>query len=175
MTTRHIAVVGPSGVGKDTLMRAAASAMPDVHLVRRAITRTRDEGSEDFEPVSAAAFACRRDAGGFVVHWQAHGLHYGVPHVAGSGISLMNLSRGVLQAAAAALPGLGIIHITADPRVLAQRLAGRGRETADDIAARIARVSDFDAAGLPIVTVDNSAALEVAETAFLAAIQELSR
>lgn len=175
MTTRHIAVVGPSGAGKDSLMRAAASAMPDVHLVRRAITRLCDQGSEDFEPVSAAAFACRRDAGAFVLHWQAHGLHYGVPRVAGPGIWLMNLSRGVLPAAAAALPGLGVIHITADPKVLARRLAGRGRETAEDIAARIARVSDFDVAGLPIVTVDNSAALEAAETAFLAAIQELSR
>lgn len=175
MTTRHIAVVGPSGAGKDTLMRAASVSMPNVLLVRRAITRPCDGGSEDFESVSTKEFARRRREGTFVLHWQAHGLQYGVPRSLGPGICLMNLSRGVLPAATACLPELGIIHVTAHPQVLARRLASRGREEADEIAVRIARSPDIDTVGRPIVAVDNSTTLDIAKKAFIAAIQELSR
>ena len=38
------AVVGPSGAGKDTLMAAAARARPDLHIVRRVITRPATAG-----------------------------------------------------------------------------------------------------------------------------------
>lgn len=169
-----IAVVGPSGAGKDTLMRAAA-ALPEIHLTRRAITRPCDDDSEEFESVSPDEFTRRRAAGDYVLDWQAHGLSYGVPRPSGAGIWLMNLSRRVLPDALCALPGLGVIHVTADPTVLAARLAGRGREDPADVAARIARNASFDTAGLPVITIDNSGALAEAEAAFIAAIQELSQ
>ena len=38
------AVVGPSGAGKDSLMYAARSRLPEVHLVRRVITRPEEAG-----------------------------------------------------------------------------------------------------------------------------------
>ncbi|WBU51932.1 phosphonate metabolism protein/1,5-bisphosphokinase (PRPP-forming) PhnN [Paracoccus sp. SCSIO 75233] len=174
MRARRIAVVGPSGAGKDTLMRAAASALPEICLLRRAITRPEDAGGEDFEGVTEAEFARRQAAGDFVLNWDAHGLRYGVPQMQGQGVWLVNLSRRVLPEAAQALPGLAVIHVTAAPEVLAARLAERGRETAEDIAARIAREAEFDAAGLPVITIDNSGALADAEAAFIAAVQELS-
>lgn len=169
-----IAVVGPSGAGKDTLMRAATTACPDIGLMRRVITRPAEAGGEDFEGVSPAEFARRRAAAGFLLDWQAHGLSYGLPHPPGSGVWLMNLSRRVLGQAAAALPGLAVIHVTADPAVLAARLARRGREPAAGIAARIARDGGFDTAGLHVITIDNSGALAEAEAAFTAAVQELA-
>ena len=46
-----VVVVGPSGAGKDTLMRAAAEhfeGRPDVHFVQRAITRPAEAGGEAF-------------------------------------------------------------------------------------------------------------------------------
>ena len=50
-------VVGPSGAGKDTLMNLAAryfAGRPDVHFVRRVITRDGDAGNEDHRSVSEA-------------------------------------------------------------------------------------------------------------------------
>lgn len=175
MSVTPIAVVGPSGAGKDTLMREAAATRPDIRLVQRAITRPADQSSEDFEPVSEAEFQRLSKAGQFRLSWQAHGLSYGVPHITEPGIWLMNLSRRMLPEVAATRAALGVIHVTANPAVLAARLADRGRETQDDIAARISRPTAFDSAGLPTITVDNSGALASAKAAFLAAVQELSQ
>ena len=49
---RLIAVVGPSGVGKDSVMAGLHGAIPDLHLVRRVITRAPDLGGEDYDAVS---------------------------------------------------------------------------------------------------------------------------
>ena len=76
---RLFAVVGASGVGKDTIMAALAEARPELHWVRRAITRPSHEGDEPFETVSEAEFQSRLDDGAFALHWTAHGLSYGVP------------------------------------------------------------------------------------------------
>ena len=55
--TRLVAIVGPSGAGKDTLIRGALAARPDLHLARRVITRPADTDSEDFDSVTEADFA----------------------------------------------------------------------------------------------------------------------
>lgn len=155
-------------------MRAAASTLPDLRLSRRVITRPRDDDSEDFEPASTEEFARRRTAGGFVLDWQAHGLLYGVPRPDAPRVWLINLSRRMLPQAAVVLPGLAVIHVTADPAILAARLTRRGREAATDIAAQIARDAAFDTAGLCVITIDNSGGLADAEAAFISAVQELS-
>ena len=49
-----------------------------------------------------------------------------------------NLSRGVLAEAASRYPLL-VLEITAPPAVLAARLAARGREEPEAVAARLAR------------------------------------
>ncbi|MFM7416656.1 MAG: phosphonate metabolism protein/1,5-bisphosphokinase (PRPP-forming) PhnN, partial [Alphaproteobacteria bacterium] len=77
-----IAVVGPSGAGKDTLMAGARAALAQdarFRFVRRAITRPAEAGGEDHEALTETAFIKRRDAGGFALHWQSHGLLYGIP------------------------------------------------------------------------------------------------
>jgi phosphonate metabolism protein PhnN/1,5-bisphosphokinase (PRPP-forming) len=147
------AVVGPSGAGKDTLIAGARALRPGLRLVRRVITRPADAGGEDFEPVSRDEFTARLRAGAFALHWQAHGLDYGLPadQLQGPGPILFNGSRAALPAARAAFPGLRVILITAPPALLAARLAARGREAAPDILARLDRSAlnlpeDLDAA-----------------------------
>ena len=173
---RIFAVVGPSGAGKDTLMAAAQAAIPGLHLVRRVITRPEAAGGEPFEGVGEAEFQRRERAGGFALHWRAHGLAYGIPAsvretMASGGDVIFNGSRAMLDAAALAFPGLRVIHVTARPEVLARRLAARGRESAGQIAGRLARAVPPIPAGVPVTEIDNSDALEDAERAFIAAVQ----
>jgi len=143
---RLIAVVGPSGAGKDTLLAAIVERRPDLVLARRAITRPAAAGGEEHEALSPADFAARLAAGGFLIHWQAHGLRYGIPRavledVAVGRTVLFNGSRAALPQARAACPALEVVMVTAPAEVLAVRLAARGRETAEDIAARLDRAA----------------------------------
>lgn len=139
------AIVGPSGAGKDTLLAGALVARPDLVLVRRVITRPTTAGGENFEGVTEAEFARRISAGEFALHWQAHGLFYGIPlaQIDPHRDVLFNGSRAALAAAKARFPGLVVIVVTAPVAVLAHRLAARGRETAADIASRLERAG-FD-------------------------------
>ena len=161
------AIVGPSGAGKDTLMEAARTRDPDVHLVRRVITRPSEAGGEDFESVSEAEFARRLAAGDFILHWQAHGLSYGIPAgvrvvLAEGRPVLFNGSRAALHDAARTFPELNVIHVTARPDVLRARLTKRGRETEDEIERRLERAQVALPAGLDVFQIDNSGDLESA-------------
>ena len=165
MTGRVIAVVGPSGVGKDSVMRGMVAAAPDLQAARRVITRPRDDDSEDFESVDAETFEARCRAGDFVLDWSAHGLRYGIPagirdEIAAGRDLLVNLSRGVLDAAHARFPRFVVLSLTADPEVLAHRLAGRGREDAEGIARRLARANACLDTPAPVITIDNSGTLD---------------
>ncbi|MBV0911219.1 phosphonate metabolism protein/1,5-bisphosphokinase (PRPP-forming) PhnN [Anianabacter salinae] len=148
MSGRLIAVVGPSGVGKDSLIDALAARRPALHKVRRVITRPPEAGGEDHEPETEAGFAARRAAGAFCLSWGAHGLFYGIPaavqaRVAAGGDAIVNLSRGVLEEAGRAFDRLVVLNVTATPETLARRLAGRGREDEAGIARRLARRVDL--------------------------------
>ena len=142
-----VAVVGPSGAGKDTLMAGARARLgPDgrFRFVRRSVTRPASAGGEDHEPLDRDAFLQRRNAGGFALWWEAHGLLYGIPadiepDLAAGRCVVANLSRGALAEADARYPPLLVLEITAPPAVLAARLAARGREDPGTIAARLAR------------------------------------
>lgn len=143
---RLIAVVGPSGVGKDSIMAGLVAADPAMMLVRRTITRPAELGGEDYDAVDNATFAHLVSADAFCLHWGAHGLRYGIPraaleHTRAGGSALANLSRSALAPAADIFPALTVLHITATPEVLAARLTARGRETPDEIAARLAQAA----------------------------------
>ena len=167
-----VLVVGPSGAGKDTLLNAARQALAGdlrFRFVRRVITRPADPSGEDHEPVSDADFAARN----FALQWQAHGLRYGIPadivdDLAAGKVVIANVSRAVIAEAATRFP-VRVIEITAAPQVLAARLAARGRETAADIAGRLARSVPLPA-HVVAETVLNDATPEIGIERFLAAL-----
>lgn len=182
-TGRLFVVVGPSGAGKDTLLAGVLALDPTLHVARRVITRPHTPGAEPFEGVTQADFAARRLAGDFALHWQAHGLHYGLPHSELAPLALnrdvlFNGSRAALPAARLAFPDLISIRITAPSQVLAQRLAARGRESHADIAARLQRASyDLPAelvADLPVIDIVNDATPEIGIRRLLAALHPIS-
>jgi phosphonate metabolism protein PhnN/1,5-bisphosphokinase (PRPP-forming) len=167
------AVVGPSGAGKDTLIRGALAARPDLRLVRRVITRPTAAGGEDFEATSPPDFARRRAEGEFVLHWEAHGLCYGIPRaqVEGPGDIIFNGSRAALPEAARVFPGLRVILVTAPDTVLAERLAVRAREDGADIRARLDRAALSLPEGVRADVVLNDGPIETGISRLLAALQ----
>ncbi len=163
-----VVVVGPSGVGKDSLLAIARKHFAnrsDVHFVRRVITRPADAGGEDHHAVSESEFDAILADGGFAVHWHAHGLRYGIPKevadwLAAGHLVIANGSRWVLPLFAATFSNLAVIKITARPEVVAARLRARGRETAAEIAARLRRSEEVAVPeSLACVTIDNSGSL----------------
>ncbi len=175
---RLVAVLGPSGAGKDTLIDAACRMRPDLGRAQRVITRRADAGGEDFISVSDVEFAQKEAAGEFIFSWKAHGLRYGIPtavmdDVRRGQIKLFNGSRAALPALRATAPDLGIILVTASADILGQRLVQRGREDSDDIASRLVRAGYDIPAGICHSTVDNSGNVEDGTKRFLAALDDI--
>lgn len=170
---RLFVVVGPSGAGKDTLLSGAIAADPTLHWARRVITRPESAGGEPFEGVSEPEFATRLARGDFALHWDAHGLRYGVPHreLPQGRTVILNGSRAALAQARAAFPNLTVIHITAPLSVLADRLAARGRETRADIEARLARADTALPADIPVIEIVNDTTPNAAITRLLQALR----
>lgn len=171
---RLAAVVGPSGAGKDSLIAALAAADPRLRPVRRVITRTAD-GTEPFQSVTPEEFEALAEQDAFLLFWTAHRLRYGIPRTAVAALTagetgLVNLSRGVLDRAAALVPDLVVLSVTAPVAVLAERLSRRGREAYPDILDRLARSRPAPPTGLRIVTVDNGGDLDHAVGVALAAL-----
>ena len=178
MTGVLVAVVGPSGAGKDTLMdlaRAAFTAEADVTFVQRVVTRPAEAGGEDHRPMDRDGFIALREAGGFALWWEAHGLLYGLPRGAVEGplaeghTVVANLSRGVLPDAASRYP-LRVLEITAPPAIRAARLASRGRETAEEVERRLSREMPLPA-GLDVETLTNDGTLAEGAARVVAALR----
>jgi ribose 1,5-bisphosphokinase len=172
-----IAVVGPSGVGKDSVMEALAARAPGIVRVRRVITRPEGEEGEDFDRVSVEVFQQMAAEGAFALHWPAHGLLYGVPTAIGdlrhqSDAVLVNLSRSVLLQAQEVFGEMIVVSLTADPDVLAQRLSARARECGQEQARRLARATNPLPEGLVrVIEIDNSGSLEATIAAILSQLQ----
>ena len=176
---RLIGVVGPSGVGKDSLMRALAAAHPALGLVRRTITRAPDLGGEDYDAVSPDIFSQMSQNGAFCLEWHAHDLQYGIPsatqpEVAAGAQLLVNLSRGVLLQAKARFANFTVLKITASAETLASRLAARGRETPAGIKKRLTRLDYPLPQNISAIDISNDGALEDTVTQARKALYPLS-
>jgi ribose 1,5-bisphosphokinase len=175
VTGRFIAVVGASGVGKDSVMAALAAANPQISLARRVITRPSSAGGEDFEGIGETDFIARGGAGEFALSWSAHGLHYGIPDaveaalLAGRDV-LANLSRSVLPQAQARFEACEVLHLTAARNILAERLVVRGRESIEEITQRLDRSARPLPRGMRVHQIDNSGALDLTVKAAMAAL-----
>ena len=156
-------IVGPSGAGKDTLIRGAREALAGEWrfvFPRREITRPVQAGGEAHIAVSEAEFAARQARGAYALSWRAHGLGYGIPAgihdaLAAGRIVVVNASRTAIAPARRRYADVAAIHVTAPDAVLRHRLQTRGREAHEDIAARVERAAALDVAGPGVVTLVN--------------------
>jgi ribose 1,5-bisphosphokinase len=168
-----VLVVGPSGAGKDSLIAYARGRLgdrSDVAFARRIVTRPADAAVEDHDTISAEAFAARAAEGAFALHWEAHGLAYGLPRaidaaIGAGGVVIANVSRAVIDDARRRYARVVVAKVAAPRPVLAARLALRGRESAAAIEARLARTVEGAVEGA--VEIDNAGPISVAGEAFV--------
>ncbi|WP_299842653.1 phosphonate metabolism protein/1,5-bisphosphokinase (PRPP-forming) PhnN [uncultured Paracoccus sp.] len=171
-------VVGPSGVGKDTLLDGARDRLGRYEFYRfcqRYITRDPEAGGEDYVAVTTAEFEALRDGGAFFHQWQAHGLSYGLPmdllDDLRRGVNvIVNGSRRELGQIAALWDQTLIVSIEASPEVIAARLRARGRESEAEIQRRIARQAEIPQVGRGVVRVRNDDSPEAGINALVQAI-----
>jgi len=150
---RLLILVGPSGVGKDTVMTAWREAVLHrggrLRLARRTITRPAGSGGEAHEALTDAQWQAACEAGDFSLHWRANGLAYGVRprelQALEEGPVLLNGSRAALPAIRLLAPRCRVVQLSASAASLAERLRIRGREDEQAIEARLARSAPVQA------------------------------
>ena len=182
MAGRLVLVVGPSGVGKDSVMNGARSRLAsDNHVVfpRRMVTRPAEPGGEDHDSTDPATFSALHAAGAFALVWSAHGLSYGIPAAIDADLragrtAVINVSRAVIEQARGRYPGLLVIAIEAPSAEVRRRLLARGREAASGIEARLARAEAFTVTGPDVAVVHNAGALAEAIEEFVRLVQPAS-
>jgi ribose 1,5-bisphosphokinase len=160
-----VLVVGPSGAGKDAIitgLRDRLAGDPRFVFPKRIVTRA-PSSAEENEAVSMDEFEALVRRGGVALHWEAHGLRYGLPAATENAVNrgctvVFNASRQVV-ASAKVRYACAVVYIDAPLHLRAQRLAARSRERAEDIAARLGRVAaGFDAYQADLV-INNSGSL----------------
>lgn len=171
-----VLVVGPSGAGKDTLIRSAREQLADdarFVFPRRTVTRPSSE-AEDNDTTTEAQFSTLLQRGHFALHWTAHGLSYGVPAWIDSGLAegrtvVCNVSRLIVAEARRRYANVLVIEVTAPPEVLAERLASRGRAEDGEISRRLNRSSEIGEVQVDL-TIRNVGARDRVAASFIAAL-----
>lgn len=146
MSGVFVAVVGPSGSGKDSIIdhaRKALQADSRFHFPRRQITRPSGIG-EDHDPVTEDEFDAAEAQGRYALTWHAHGLRYGIPAdvadvVEAGGVAVVNVSRGVLEQLPELFDEVRIVRVTVSDQVRLARIVARGREDEEAAAMRVTR------------------------------------
>ena len=133
---RLVLVVGPSGAGKDTLLRLAQAACVDDHDIvfpRRVVTR---ESSADEDNIAVSPDEFRARAASTAISpciGRRMGIATRLPleiddDIRAGRAVVANVSRTVIGALRQHYANVVVVAITAPPEVLAQRLAARARQ-----------------------------------------------
>ncbi|WP_069298630.1 phosphonate metabolism protein/1,5-bisphosphokinase (PRPP-forming) PhnN [Neptunicoccus sediminis] len=165
MAGRLFTVVGPSGAGKDTVLDAALVRCPQLLRIRRVITRPSDAGGESIDGVSAAEFQTKLEQGHFALWWDAHNTRYGIPAAMDRALAegrdvVFNGSRAAMPEILRKYPQVTVLSLVVTPDVLRERLILRGRETPEDIDARLQRANLPFQTAARTIEIDNSGPLD---------------
>lgn len=144
---RFIAVVGPSGAGKDTLLRLAEQMIADAGggalFVQRVVTRPSSEAEQNIQ-MSEAEFEQAVRKGAFALDWTAHGHRYAIPvganaTITSGGTVVANLSRRIIDQLHEIYQHVTVVLIDAPRELLEARIALRGRASDGSPQARAGR------------------------------------
>ena len=182
MPAPFVYVMGPSGAGKDTVLRHARDRLGDapVAFAHRYITRPPVADDENHVALSVPEFRVRKARGLFAMDWEAHGLCYGIGceidiwRRAGL-VVVVSGSRAHFGQALAKAPDVVPVLVICAPAELARRLAQRGRESEEAIAERLRRNPAPALSHPRLVTLDNSGPIEVAGERLMALLRKLAK
>jgi ribose 1,5-bisphosphokinase len=163
-------VIGASGAGKDTLMnyaRVKINGQKPVVFAHRYITREPGNSNENHVYLSPEEFKLRAGTGCFALYWESHDKYYGIGNEIDGWLDkgfnvVVNGSRQYLPTAQQLYPEISVILIEASPEVISRRLAGRGREDADEIAKRIKRSEEINCDLADCIHLQNDGSVESA-------------
>jgi len=161
MPSRLTVLSGPSGVGKGTLVKALRDLVPHVWVSVSCTTRPARPGERDgreYRFVDEATFAQMVADDALLEHAEFAGNRYGTPrapvlkHLAADQPTLLEIELDGARQVRRSMPEARFVFL-APPSVeeLVHRLSGRGTESAEQIARRLARAeiemaaaSEFD-------------------------------
>lgn len=145
MRGQLIYLVGPSGSGKDSILRELALLLPNQCVVmKRVVTRDNSLPLDDEESLSQSEFNRLESASEFALCWRANGLGYGIrkeldQHLQNGKLVLVNGSREYWSEVVQRYPQAILVLIQVDSTLLGKRLLARGRETVEEIQLRLTR------------------------------------
>lgn len=156
-----IVISGPSGVGKDTVVRSLRGRSAPLHFVVTATnrpSRPEEVDGQDYLFVSTVEFARMIEEGELLEYASVYGDYKGVPkeqvrHAFASGTDvIMRLDvQGAMTIRQLAPEAVLIFLIAGSEEEMIQRLRGRRTDTEDAIAMRVAtarqelkRIDEFD-------------------------------
>ena len=169
-----VLVVGPSGAGKDSIIRGAQRAFEgnsQFVFPRRVVTRKADVAAEDHDSITDMAFALSVAAGDFAVWWKAHGNGYGLPITIDDDLRIgrtviFNCSRTVVGEVQKHYPKVVVADIQVSVGQLVERIVARGRETRAEAVERANRVVPTFPPGTVAYPIRNDSSLELAISTF---------
>jgi guanylate kinase len=142
----------PSGAGKTTLVRLLLEKDPDIRLSISTTTRTPRTGEEDgraYHIVDVPTFRDHIEQGDFLEWAEVHGNYYGTSKrwieaemAAGRDVLLEIDWQGAQQVRKIFPAALGIFILPPSLAALESRLAGRGTDSVEIVARRIAAARD---------------------------------
>lgn len=147
-------ISGPSGVGKGTVCKAFIQKHPEVYLSVSATTRKPREGEvegESYYFLTENEFRKRISGDEFLEYALYCGNYYGTPKdkvmerlEAGTDVILEIESDGAMQVRSHFPEGIFIFVCPPSVEELEKRLVGRGSESPEEVAARLAKAkSEF--------------------------------
>lgn len=162
-------IVGNSGSGKDTLIRAIVERYPSDHkqifTPKRYITRPPSETEENIS-TTREEFQKLANTGKFAFEWHIYGLSYGVPIIIDELLSsgnpvIINVSRKIVPEAREKYKNLKVIFIEVPFELSVKRLKDRNRESENQLKQRIERARTHQKYDEADFIVDNSGLLEI--------------